>query len=296
MRLSMKKWRQLWGEEKGSVMTEFVITLPIFVMMFVGIVELNKTERAMNEVHIMANKMMWETSIEVMKSSPASEWGDPHKVANVAPEPESGCPAERYHECAGYDWNKYKRLNDYGTIGEMLSGADFETVAEYLDRNENKSLFDLEEEVDLRMYESVYETRDVWGEYAINATWDRGYEAHTIPPGEPPGAFTVFANARLEDGTGLYGGGPSMMAYGAGTRYGLILANVQKELQTKLGNVDLEYEYQTVAPSRPMETDREEYFTVGTSRLTMKDSGFEEIPGFEYEFRLDGFYIDTLVE
>ena len=293
----LSPWRR-FDDERGAVMTEFVILLPVFVMLFVGIVHLNRLQRAVNEAHIEANVQMWAGATDVTLSRPDSEWGNPMKVEQVAPEPDSGCPAERYHECAGFDWNKYKRLNDYGTFGEALSSANFEEVQQWLDREENREEFlDENGEVDLRFYDTVYNADSVWGEYAIEATWDRAHldGDWEIPAGNPPGAFAAFEKARL-DGSKLVGGKLSAFAYGAGTRYGLVIANETTEESSIWGVREFEVEYQTLAPPRPMEMDDEEMFTVGTPKLLMTDSGFDLIPGFEYDFRLGGFEIDTLTE
>lgn len=284
--------------DAGAVMTEFVIMLPIFVMLFVGIVELNRLQRAANKAHVMANKLMWETSVEVMTSPPNSMWADPHQVEEIAPEPPATCSSDRYHECAGFDWNKWKRLVDYGTFGEGLSAARFEEVQEWLDIAENRSRWLAgEEEIDLRMYDTVYNADSVWGEYALIATWDRAHSENSvvIPLGEPVGALGYFNNASL-DGAPLVGGTPSMFAYGAGTRYGLIVANHVESVSTRFNSFDYEVEYQTLTPPRPMEMDNEEVFTVGTPRLLLQDTGFDRIPGFEYEFELTGFGLDLLEE
>ena len=282
--------RSLLRNQSGAVMTEFVIMLPIFVMLFIGIVELNKLQRAVNRAHIMANQLMWTTTVEVMISPPNSEWASPHQVEEIAPEPSGGCTAERFHECADFDWNKWKRLVDYGTFGEAISAANFEEVREWLDIAENRSRWLAgEEEIDWRMYEEVYADNTVWGEYALIATWDRAHSQNeiVIPEGQPVQALSFFNNASL-DGAGLVDGTPSMFAYGAGTRYGLI--------EAKHEEMGFEVEYQTLAPARPMEMDNEEVFTVGTPRLLMDDTGFDRIPGFEYEFELHGFGFDPLEE
>jgi hypothetical protein len=279
-------------------MTEFVIMLPVFILIFVGIVQLHRLQQAVNRAHIMANKSMWEQAKEVQESSPASEWADPGRVAEVAPEPAENCPAERYHECAGFDWNKYKRLVDYGTFGEALSGARFEEITDWLDRHENATNWLNEDgSIDLRMYHEIYDTSDAWGAYAVTATWDRAHSdrAFEIPHGLEQGALDHFNNATLEDDdTPLVGGQKSAFAYAAGTRYGLILGNAVESASTTAGTFDYEIEYQTLAPPRPMEKDDEGNFTVGTSRLLMTNSGFDKIPGFEYDVRLDGFTIGTL--
>lgn len=284
------------------MMTEFVIVLPVFIMIFVGIVQLHRMQKAVNRAHIMANKAMWEQAKKVRESSPASKWGDPGQVAEVAPEPDpdGDCKAERYHECAGFDWNKYKRLVDYGTFGEALSGARFEEITEWLDIHENNTNYDEDGPVDLRMYHEIYDTSDVWGSYAVTATWDRAHSRREfeIPHGKERGALDAFNNATLSkpQTTNLVGGKKSAFAYAAGTRYGLVLGNAVETASTSVRDFDYEVEYQTLAPPRPMEKDEEAMFTVGTGRLLMTDSGFDKIPGFEYDVRLDRFEIDSLGE
>lgn len=278
-------------DDRGAVMTEFVILLPVFVMLFVGIVELNKLQRLANKVHIKANQMLWVGAVEVEESAPNTKWGDPKNVDEIAPPPPENCDAERYHECAGFDWNKYKRLNDYGTFGEAISASDFENVREYLDREENLANWRDEQEMDLRLYNEVYDADAVWGAYALSATWDRHHSdsSFLIPPSFPAGAFPEFEGANL-NGAPLVGGKKSAMAYGAGTRYGLVVSSAAE------AEANSQIEFQTLAPPRAMDADDEEVFTVGTSRLLMRGTGFDRIPGFEYELELAGFNIEDLEE
>lgn len=57
-------------------MTEFVITLPIFITIFVGINGLGQLQQGATQAHFVANRVMWETAMEVMESEPDSDWGN----------------------------------------------------------------------------------------------------------------------------------------------------------------------------------------------------------------------------
>jgi len=65
--------RRFNSNESGAVLTEFVITLPIFVMIFVGIVNLHKLEWNNNRVKYLAATEMWDEAMAIHDTY--SMWG-----------------------------------------------------------------------------------------------------------------------------------------------------------------------------------------------------------------------------
>lgn len=62
--------RRLHGDESGSAMTEFIVILPVFVLVFVGVVHLAKLNRATVRAGGKAYEEMWDKAIEVQVDSP----------------------------------------------------------------------------------------------------------------------------------------------------------------------------------------------------------------------------------
>ena len=119
----MSVLERIAAEERGSVLTEFVITLPLFIMIFSGIVGLHKLQDSAGRAHVAANRTMWELADEVAKSEPESKWGDPARIGRY----ESVQREE--NETFSYDQTKFMRLFELGTLGEAMTGANYDQVA-----------------------------------------------------------------------------------------------------------------------------------------------------------------------
>jgi hypothetical protein len=59
-------------EDEGTALTEFVICLPVFIIIFIGISDLWKMQNAAVAVQIIATKNMWTAAIPVQQSMTAS--------------------------------------------------------------------------------------------------------------------------------------------------------------------------------------------------------------------------------
>jgi hypothetical protein len=63
---------RLRTDERGTSMTEFVICLPVFILIFIGIVNLNKLQQESLAVKMRATNKMWSQAIPVQKSNQAA--------------------------------------------------------------------------------------------------------------------------------------------------------------------------------------------------------------------------------
>jgi hypothetical protein len=80
--ISQRSLGKLHSDEDGVAMTEFVICLPVFIIIFIGMVDLYKLSNAGVAIQIQATARMWTNAIEVQKSGPLSL--SPHMNATVA--------------------------------------------------------------------------------------------------------------------------------------------------------------------------------------------------------------------
>jgi hypothetical protein len=60
--------QRLHQEDDGTTLTEFVICLPVFIIVFMGLIDLYKMQNTSVEIQIMATKNMWKEAIPVQKS------------------------------------------------------------------------------------------------------------------------------------------------------------------------------------------------------------------------------------
>lgn len=295
MKTLQRYLKRLQANEDGVTMTEFVITLPVFIIIFVGIVELTNVQNAANDAHLLAINHMWWQAHDSMTSDGDSVWADPSIRPPALPDPGPACReqgGERYIDCLKYDDHKYTRLAEYGTLAEAIGAADFDEVRQWWSIAENHQAYSNSNftEVDLRMYEAVYKGSSTWGDYALRATRDAGADPVTIPMAiDLPNSMPDFESK-------VGGKGVSPLAWGAGTRYGLARGDVSTSVTTTTGTRSFRVVYETYAPSRPHDSPGQAMKTVGTARLLMEESGYERVLGFEHERRLEGFYEGNLVE
>ncbi|MFB6264561.1 MAG: TadE/TadG family type IV pilus assembly protein, partial [Bradymonadaceae bacterium] len=71
---------RLAGDERGTALTEFVITLPVFVVIFSGLVYLGRLTHGSMEVRLEATEQMWSRAMDVQHGS-TTGFGHPnHKM------------------------------------------------------------------------------------------------------------------------------------------------------------------------------------------------------------------------
>lgn len=57
------------ADERGVAMTEFIITLPVFILIFAGLLNLYRIERRSVEVKMLASKDMWKNAMSAAKDT-----------------------------------------------------------------------------------------------------------------------------------------------------------------------------------------------------------------------------------
>lgn len=77
--------RRLHEDRRGTSMTEFVITLPLFILLFEGIVVLGSLQREGTETKVKAAINLWNDSVKVQKSTIFNSWNDPGAIEHMHP-------------------------------------------------------------------------------------------------------------------------------------------------------------------------------------------------------------------
>ena len=80
----LRAFSALHRSEDGTAMTEFVIVLPVFILLFVGMNELYKTNRQGLRAKIMAAKSTWEASMGVANAGQFGAFEHQHHVIAAA--------------------------------------------------------------------------------------------------------------------------------------------------------------------------------------------------------------------
>lgn len=68
-RAAFKLLRRLDDEEQGTAMTEFVICLPIFIFIFIGIADLYRLHNKTSTMQITAVQQMWSKAMPIQKNA-----------------------------------------------------------------------------------------------------------------------------------------------------------------------------------------------------------------------------------
>jgi hypothetical protein len=262
----MSSLRDLGRDERATAMTEFVITLPVFVAIFLGINGLARLQDAATRAHPEANRLMWEQAQAVANSEPDSVWADPGAIGRY-----QSASVRSDLNTYGYDRTKAMRRYDFGTLGEAMNGAEFEQTRNWPFRFENAQ----EDECSDCARDWVGGDVDVLPGYAVNATTDNGVFRPTLPSVDPEFADmrAVFSSTRPK----------SHLAYGAGTRYGLVYGVASREVTWKRFTTTFEPQYQVTAPPRTLETTEEAFGSVATARVELERWEWADLPGFEFE-------------
>lgn len=66
------------ANESGATMTEFIITLPIFILIFAGIANLSRLNKAVVRTSGVAYSDMWDNALKVQKGSPGTHTSARH--------------------------------------------------------------------------------------------------------------------------------------------------------------------------------------------------------------------------
>lgn len=75
--------RRLRGDESGTAMTEFVFFLPVWIVLFIGILNLGKIGIASTVVQVQTHRDLWEQAIQVPEGFLAGSHMSPRTAAPV---------------------------------------------------------------------------------------------------------------------------------------------------------------------------------------------------------------------
>jgi hypothetical protein len=248
--------------QEGTSMTEFLIILPIYILIFVGINNLSKLESESVIVKLNASKQMWNgvlglTNIVQLDPSHAQPMlAGAAVTANVSAHP-SGFTTVDIAEGA-----MSVGLMQNGSWGEsqrraQVSGAAGLSLPTTHDSPESLGMDDA----------------------ARDLAYDR--TANPLPAGE--GALSVWIPAMIASIP------VPRAASGAGSRYGIVVRDASVTVTISTGqSFEMSAGYEVLVPPAPR-TAFEEFITVGHSRLGVeKYDCFKEVLGIDFDQPLTG--------
>lgn len=271
--------RQLHRDRRGTSMTEFVLTLPIFVFIFVGLVELGQLSRAAVDASERAKLKTFRKFLDV-QSGGADDFQDlvgqasygPGGAAHMHPTTGGGDAASQLEAnrprrptksqesvLAAYEANTYGRLATRGHLGEVSARLQ-PTV--YSGKYGPSSVVDVLQTPEKSMFGS-----DPSGQVAA---FDLVSDRLTTPPagGQCQGLLELLTD-RVNQALSSSGSRPMLAA---GIRYGTVTGEIDTTSRIAGRNVDISTHWNTLVAPHVFAGDKNHQTAMATyiARLVMK--------------------------
>ncbi len=259
-------FRRLDRDEKGSALTEFVIGLPVYIILFIGILNLHQLEHGAVLVKAQAHSDMWEKAIE-MQTQLMPDW-------DMQPAIGAGRAAYYHSQTGG-------KALDYVLDGENLVTAFGVSGGNMLESYTRVRPLDLVENIGSADGKVTY---DINEEYIVE--WEDSISNDLLNDGMRWGEFQNVT------GNGFLGGLNSIIsmsgmrpAVAAGVRYGISGGQAERTVNM-IAFPDRTIEARSHVANPPRATSK--YITFAVVRLAMTKEDrydtaikFEWIPSFE---------------
>ena len=253
---------RLLADERGTSLTEFVLTLPVFLIIFSGMLQLSRLLHEGVRVKARASKGMWEKALDIHNSGPTSLSFN-HKQPQIAAGNAVG-EIQNHSSPNGDGWATMKN----GPSGLMNNGTEGEArqATNILSNNPGPGV----------PSPSGSPPDQQPGDFPETVLDDSSFnQVGTGPSSLSP--FTASA--------GLSAMGPNPAVF-AGTRYGMVVGEDQNTVNIAGRSYDMSAGYDVLVSPEPLEGGVvEENFAVGLSRLAAEDDDcLSEVLVIGFEF------------
>ncbi len=242
-------------DQKGTSLTEFVICLPIFIIIFVGVVNLNKLQDKSVLIKVQATNDLWTNAIPVQKENIASR---------MVPLTQGGNTVAHIGSRLKYPISD--AIGIAGGLGLGATGHFGESYAMTIGVSAAADVFTSDMEIEMRggpVYNDMELTRDLVDDGTIK----------TIPNGS--GALSYLNMLITISGT--------RPAIAAGIRYGLASGEAKATVSIAGVSNELSTGYDVLVAPKPTS----EALTVAVTRLAVESyKPFNGILGIEWSGRL----------
>jgi hypothetical protein len=236
------------ADERGTSLTEFVLTLPVFLIIFSGVLQLSRLLHEGVRVKARASKSMWEKALDIHNSGPTS-------VTNLHTQPiaaggDSISKIQSHSSPNGDGWAMMKNgpggLINNGTEGEASQATNI------LSNNPGPGV----------PSPSGSAPNQTPGDFPETVIDDSSFNQ----VGTGPSALNAFTAS-----AGLSATGPNPAVF-AGSRYGMVVGEDQETVNIGGRSYDMSAGYDVLVSPEPLEGGfLEENFAVGLSRLAAED-------------------------
>lgn len=241
--------RSLHRGEQGTAMTEFIIVLPVFILIFIGVNELYKVNRNALRTKVTAAHATWQASMDVAHAGRLGALT--HNLPLIA---------------SGQDLTRMTGSGAAKLAGQAKS-LNMATGASRGEANRAESFLGF---VGATSTSSSYPTAS--GTFPRYITDDSS--TNSVSTWGPLG---VYAPSAL-----LSNLGPNQ-PHAAGIRYGIVRGEFSKTFSSPAGDYTAGDAYSMLVPPRPIRGLVGEHITIGFSRLSArKDSCLKNVLKIDY--------------
>lgn len=277
--LNPTRWLQgaatLWRDEQGTTLTEFVIILPVFLIIFSGMVRLSSFQHKTVEGQITATRKLWTNALIADETfgtdaTDSSTRSRDFLIGGVLDSrPESRQPSGKFDavDFEAWDERRWSGLASEGYFGEMSAMVDLtqapseftlDTYEDYDDRfGPGPDKFTPGDPID-----DLVETD---GARRLLRD-DQPTSSQVDPAGNPLPAGIEFPFQPSYAGSAITLTGSTNMSFGAGARYGLATSIHQDNFR----GISIGAEFDVHMAPRPHQNDNEQIRTTTTTRMTLQ--------------------------
>lgn len=259
-------------DEEGTTLTEFVIILPAFILIFAASLQLSKLHHLSVEAQASATRTMWEQALDVSQdSSPASTHLN---VGNASADAQTKLANRTaFKPVQAFNNSRWNALQSRGTMGEsqqMLQAlVSNGHISPSLGLSHYNNLFKAEptyNEVDSFSVTNNL-TTVANSRYSNLLLDDRtpNTPAPTVSPTSPFGNISGHLSSMSN---------PTTLANAAGVRYGMAYGeNDNAQTYTSFGlPIEIKAGFDTLVAPYPHTRSEDQLRTTGMTRLTMQRS------------------------
>ena len=262
--------------DKGATLTEFIIVLPVFITVFIAVMELAKLQTARVQIQTAATGDLWEQAIPVQRNlsppAPSNRYTDPGRADDDSGDVVDDSDDVNRAFSDPVDDQMAQAMED-GTIGEAGAALNAGGAANRTGADDLPYLTGVEPDTDDVLVRGQASPNTPM--YADQIVDDRGgHTSRTPPTGPPPVLGAGVPTAK--------GGDETNASFAAGIRYGLVGATrnappgffdgITGAGDVAIDETEVEVGYSTLVAPYPMVFDSgtNQHFTpVGTARRYM---------------------------
>lgn len=295
---STSRLAQLTHDEDGTTITEFVLLLPVFLLIFIGMINLSSLHHAGLEVNISASKQVWAKALPIQmdqdSNAPAFNYNDAKAASNsnLTGRTDPGSPVRTFMQAR---WNAGEQNGSLGESHAMLGSVYSQSIDQT--------------ELDLNQFHNLGSSSPGMSRLlTLSQQGNTNMQFNGITPDLNSLVTTPMARQLLNDAStgmvsassntnGLLGGAQAdlssfnnhtLLAQGAGIRYGSVSSKHARTLMIAGNSFELNANYDVLLAPVAYESQATQQRVHGIARFAMEDQlVYNTLLGIQVDEKVD---------